>query len=744
MIQDILAGYQETARSAILEDISHDNKTLVIKSPTGSGKTVIMLSVIDKYLKDVDGDVVFVWLCPGTGDLEEQSRRSMEQKCPDLETRTISDVLSTGFEKGCTYFLNWETICKRTNKALKDSERKNLYKRISTAHKNGIVFITVIDEEHQNDTSKAQEVIDALAAKKELRMSATAKKRPTCNFYEINEEDVISAGFISKAIVINEDLNKGEITNENETKKLIDLALAKREAIAKEYDRLLSEGKVHEKINPLILIQFPSMSDSLITYVEDYLATKGINYDNLLAKWMADDKINTEFDPDWDIQDNIGFPIILLMKQAISTGWDCPRAKILVKLRDNMDEDFEIQTIGRIRRMPERKHYGIDLLDYCYLYTLDSKYVESVKQSTGSLYELVECHLKDEAKSLTLTKELKHSEKALLNTRDILDALYKYYDSKLSLGNVSANILKMKDKGYVFDEQLIRNIKKGTFGTLKDIVQDENSANTVEVKFDVDKTNNFPLLNAQTRIASHCDLDVVDVAKLLRRLFKKAEGFSKKVLSLPHSNFYSFVVNNQEKLKDDFEEAQNGLVKQTLLHIDPNTAEFKIPEVDKLKSDPYCNHLSLLSKNVYKEYNERMIAGGLRSKSEKMFEYYCEDNKNVEWVYKNGDSGAAYFSVTYVDRFGKEWLFFPDYIIKLTDGSIYIIEAKGGEKMDGTTLNIDKKTENKFESFKAYAAKHPEIKWGFIRNYDEKLYFNNTEFVSSMNNPHWIPLKEVF
>ena len=79
MIQDILAGYQETARSAILEDIAHDNKTLVIKSPTGSGKTVIMLSVIDKYLKDVDGDVVFVWLCPGTGDLEEQSRRSMDK-----------------------------------------------------------------------------------------------------------------------------------------------------------------------------------------------------------------------------------------------------------------------------------------------------------------------------------------------------------------------------------------------------------------------------------------------------------------------------------------------------------------------------------------------------------------------------------------------------------------------------------------------------------------------------------------
>ena len=39
-----------------------------------------------------------------------------------------------------------------------------------------------------------------------------------------------------------------------------------------------------------------------------------------------------------------------------------------------MSEDFEIQTIGRIRRMPEAKHYDIEVLDCCYLYTFDEKY----------------------------------------------------------------------------------------------------------------------------------------------------------------------------------------------------------------------------------------------------------------------------------------------------------------------------------------------------------------------------------
>lgn len=47
-----------------------------------------------------------------------------------------------------------------------------------------------------------------------------------------------------------------------------------------------------------------------------------------------------------------------MFKQAIATGWDCPRAKILVKLREGGTERFNIQTVGRIRRMPLREYYG--------------------------------------------------------------------------------------------------------------------------------------------------------------------------------------------------------------------------------------------------------------------------------------------------------------------------------------------------------------------------------------------------
>ena len=138
--------------------------------------------------------------------------------------------------------------------------------------------------------------------------------------------------------------------------------------------------KLGVQVNPLIIIQVPSKSDDLIKMIETTLEEKGYDYPKQnLAIWLSDRKENID-----NIEDNESLQAVLIMKQAISTGWDCPRAKILVKLRDNMSEDFETQTIGRIRRMPQGHHYDNVLLDNCYLYTFDEKYEESVKQELGN------------------------------------------------------------------------------------------------------------------------------------------------------------------------------------------------------------------------------------------------------------------------------------------------------------------------------------------------------------------------
>ena len=114
----------------------------------------------------------------------------------------------------------------------------------------------------------------------------------------------------------------------------------------------------------------------------------------------------------------------------------------------------------------------------------------------------------------------------------------------------------------------------------------------------------------------------------------------------------------------------------------------------------------------------------------------------VKYVYKNGDGGQQYLSIVYGTNFDKQRLFYPDYIVQLQDGTIWLIETKGGETR-GQSKNIDVQIENKFEAFKQFANRN-NYKFGFIRDRNDELYINNTEYVDNMNSDEWMLLEDVF
>lgn len=355
----------------------NSKQVITVKAPTGAGKTVILIKYVDEYLKNTDGHTAFVWLCPGKGNLEEQSKDSMENLTPQRDTRNLMYSMLSGFEPGSVTFINWELVTKKGNTALKDSERSNLFEKIAEAHKDGTRFVVIIDEEHMNNTKKADDVINAFAAKNIIHVSVTANKVPHQEFYEIPEDEVINAGLITRAIYVNEGVDESREI-ENDYDYLLELADEKRKEIAALYKQMKAS------ICPLVLIQFPMGQPETIKAVEDKLSSMGYTYDNGMVNiWMSDEKIVGD-----DLTNPDGSAVFLLMKQAISTGWDCPRAKILVKLREGGSEDFQIQTIGRIRRMPERKHYGINTLDYCYIYTLDRNYKMGLLSSLDKAYQV--------------------------------------------------------------------------------------------------------------------------------------------------------------------------------------------------------------------------------------------------------------------------------------------------------------------------------------------------------------------
>ena len=731
-----LFDFQEQAVMKLLDMVtdSRSKQTIVVKSPTGSGKTIILIGFVDEYLNKVNANTAIIWLCPGKGDLEEQSCQKMRSVAPHRNTQNLFDALRNGFPAESTTFINWELVTKKGNTAIRDSERKNLYDRIAEAHRGGVDFIVIIDEEHSNNTAKAKDIIDHFSAKNIIRVSATAVQNKRYEYIEIDELDVIDEGLITKALYVNEGIEDNmEITDDYDY--LLDLADAKRKAIAARYQEVLPEGK---DIRPLVLIQFPNGQPETIRAVERKLESLGYTYDNgMVSIWMSEDKRDL---PD-NLTENDATPVFLLMKQAISTGWDCPRAKILVKLREGMSEQFEIQTIGRIRRMPEAKHYDDDLLDFCYVYTFDEKYKAGLLATMDKAYETRRLFLKPKCKTFSLEKEYRDLDYCGLGEREVLNRIYDALVTKYHLGtDKQQNRTILSGNGYVIGDEILGQALYGVF-VRTDMLAESTSYYGTRKRVDTHK-HGMQLLHSTDAIKTAIGLSTAKVKTILERLFRKGGNSKKKLLELNTAEFYAFVINNEHQLRDELRTITARMTQQLGMVLEPKKGPFHIPEQDFFKYDPGVKEEIEYLSNAYQEYTSGYATSLVRSTSEQLFEQYCEERDDIDWVYKNGDAGQQYFSIVYLDGLQHQWLFYADYIVMKKDGTVWVIETKGGESK-GKDKNIDVQIENKFDAFQAYAAKHG-LRWGFVRDKDNRLYINNTEFVSNMADEHWKPIGIVF
>lgn len=379
-----LLPFQEQAVQTLQDKFFYSkNQTTIFYAPTGAGKTVMLINLMDRILKynPSNTEYVFIWLTPGNGELEEQSWQRAKDYGQIVRAQTLEDALLNGFEAGTATFLNWERVKNDKAIALREGEIKNLNDIIKIAKQKNYRFVLFIDEEHRDQTEKAQKIIDKFDAYKIIRASATPKSSsPNFDNVQVNDEDVIAQGLIVRNVELNPDGVDGDIVD-NMVQYFLDFADEKRRQIKNEYQKL------NLSVNPLVLIQFPDEKKAnkeerrnLIQQVKDYLAEIGQN-DGEIATWLANEKVNIA-----DIEKSDSPVNYLLMKQAVSTGWDAPRAKILVKFRMNTEPSFTLQTIGRIRRMPEHKHYDNDLLDNAYIYSNDQKYISEVLNNGEGAY----------------------------------------------------------------------------------------------------------------------------------------------------------------------------------------------------------------------------------------------------------------------------------------------------------------------------------------------------------------------
>ncbi len=169
-------NYQENAIVKLKQEVNdlldaEGNKICIFKSPTGSGKTLMMAEFLKRLIDSrIDGKKFsFIWIA--VNKLHDQSRNSLKKyyaplgiglKCSyfeDLDERKISE--------NEILFLNWASINKKGNIYVRENERDNNLSNIVARTKDeGRIIILIIDESHRNaETDKSKELIEEIGPK---------------------------------------------------------------------------------------------------------------------------------------------------------------------------------------------------------------------------------------------------------------------------------------------------------------------------------------------------------------------------------------------------------------------------------------------------------------------------------------------------------------------------------------------------------------------------------------------------
>ena len=397
-------SYQINAVNASIEHLQ-ENKEFKLQSPTGSGKTFIISKIIDQFLEN---DILnskptsFIFIAPSTGNLDYQGYEKISSYLKKdwvkgYDTEYIGTVSKNQknksylsnidyFKENKVYFIGWQMFNKGTRITEINSEKNDIYRVISNTKNNNINIVLIIDEAHREiKQSKSliterKKVIEDLDPFKIIKVSATLEQVNEEPDYIITYDDVKEEAAIKKNVIISQINQKLiNINKLDEEEQLIISAIEKQKDIKKMYQ------KNNIEFNPLIIVQIPDninidadikTEDQLLkkidSILEKYNYKKSYNY----AIWLDKQKTNKKEER----IDNKSPIDILIFKTAIATGWDIPRANILVRIREAKTKAFNIQTLGRILRNPFFKYYGNELIDNAFVFTRDEKYKEYIKQ----------------------------------------------------------------------------------------------------------------------------------------------------------------------------------------------------------------------------------------------------------------------------------------------------------------------------------------------------------------------------
>ncbi|MDD3487886.1 MAG: DEAD/DEAH box helicase family protein [Candidatus Pacebacteria bacterium] len=699
---------------------------LVFKSPTGSGKTFMLAHFVRglNKLPNWDVDKAFVWIT-FSDDLAVQSKKKFEEYFENtLENNllTVNDINRGKMFKNDILFLNWQKVVSRAaeNRVLRRPNDELMRKEsgkyfedfIDGTKKDSRSIILIIDEAHTNVTPDlAQQIIDYIDPKIVIHVSATpkpeivAKAADLSSYVVVDRRRVVAEGLIKEKIVTQTEEDLKKIKGKDLDEALLDLGMEKREQLKSEFEAL---GK---KINPLLLIQLPNDDNERIQRGEktkeqitsDYLKKRGIK-ENKIARWFDN------FPKPDGIEDNEDDYDVLIFKLAAGTGWDCPRAHILVMFRNVRVEQRYIQTVGRILRMPEpdnkEDYKNNPNLRVGYLYTNYNR-----KDITENWVDKTQnkpfVHISKRKKGINNIKiqsayvsrvdygDLSNSAKFQMSFIKSMNNYFGLNNKDDILGKTEKKILK---KGIDLDASLKNQIVVDAQFEDYDRINFEFRRKGYDVSMemsqnDVEKTFNYlcwQLLKEQTEDTAR----ITNLARSWSPLKSAIRVWLKNVLGENNDYYYRvFIKDIQKGASSVFRPAitqslkdYRPILEKILNERAKRNEEREAPIFTIQESYSYTEDYAKMPMDLYvlEDFYIRKDNYDGKPNETKFINYLDNKKKYLEWWFKQG-IGQEYFAVKYFNTADKkDALFYPDWILKFKDGRVGIFDTKSGRTATDT------------------------------------------------------------
>lgn len=379
-------------------DVRNDElQAIVLSAPTGSGKTITVAAVIDWTFGGADGiaarpNTTFLWLSDSP-ELNQQSKSKLVAACDHVPFHRLVTVDSESFDEerlasGHVYFINTQLLGKdKRLTAGGDKKTHTFWQTVANTIAAGPEdFVLIIDEAHRGAgvTERARKPImqkfitgsesDGLPAVPiVLGMSATPQRftellgntTRTQRPVNITPEMVRQSGLLKDLIVVTTNKStavESDLTHlqraaarwkhfrdrwetycEKEREKEVvrpALVVQVQDGMEKEggTEKTLSATPLHDVV---IVIQRETGPLAVNEIVHCFQDKEEIQYGGCVIRRMDASRI----------QDSPEVKVVLF-KTALTTGWDCPRAEVMMSFRRSADPTNIAQLVGRMIRTP--------------------------------------------------------------------------------------------------------------------------------------------------------------------------------------------------------------------------------------------------------------------------------------------------------------------------------------------------------------------------------------------------------